>query len=285
MKINISFFLLACLLLFLSCSRDSPIDQEEPVFLVSGGSNKYNIEEFSIQLDAELDSAQVGQWTILSGLVDDKVYFDQQKEPKTIFHGLPGEKYQLEWTVKQSNKTSKDTITVSFAPLKTTIEDMSPDFYSTRKHLKAEKYDRGIWKVEGDDYRWIWNQNFGGLSIPDEESPNIKFFGYENKSYDLIGETWYGSVSATDTLHVETSEYHQYEALESLFVLGDTYHYKLDEDGNVIELNLGGDAKGNIYDRIEQNPSLKALTHLKRLTLDGDGLHNTPTIISTTGIP
>lgn len=272
--------LVALSLFLFSCSKDEQEPESEPLFEIPAGNDQLNIDDFSIKLNAQLDASQMGGWTILSGLIDEKVFFDKVDEPQTVFHGLPGEEYQLEWRVTSGGMVSRDTITISFEPLKTEITDKSLDFYTTRKHLEAIEYDGGIWKIEGDDYRWIWNQNFGGTVIPDEESNHIKFFGYENKSYKIIWETWYGSISATDTLYFDSKEYHQYEALESLNILGNEYYYKLDDNGNVVQLLLGGDMEGTKFDRIDSYPSLRSLVHLKRLDLSGDGLHESPEVIT-----
>lgn len=276
-----SLLLLVCITCLVSCSKEDPAEVEKEPFLVRGGNDLSNVDDFSVQLNASLDEKQTGFWTIVSGLLDDKVRLEDETDPNTIFHGLPGNVYELEWRVRQHLDFSSDTVTISFAPLKTWIEDRSPEFYTTRKRLEAKKYDRGLWRIEGDDYHWIWNQNWGGRVIPDEESNHIKFFGYENKKYNIIWETWYGSVSATDTLTFETSEYHQYEALERLNVLNKDYYYELDEAGNVVKLNLGGDRYGTVFDRPKDYPSLKALAHLKWLNLSGDGLHEMPGVIST----
>lgn len=276
---KITLFLAFCLLF--SCSKEDTPEVEEEIFKVEGGPDRAQVRAFSVALNANLEEGQVGVWRVVSGLVDDKVSFEDDRDPATIFHGLPGIQYELEWVVSQGQKISRDTIKIGFSPLSTSISDISPDFYSTRLHLQAKNYDRGRWKVEGDAYNWIWNQNWGGTVIPDEESEHIKFYGLENKTYDLIWETWYGSVSATDTLHFETGEYHQYEALEVLQVLGEAYTYEVNEEGNVVRLNLGADGNGQKFEDPERYPSLQALKHLKWLNLSGDGLDEPPTLIAT----
>ena len=258
----------------MSCSKEEPADFEEQ-FHISGGTDFNNIDDFSVSLSADIEPGQAGQWNIISGLVDDKVFLEDDNDPSSIFHGLPGISYELEWFVQFQGKISRDTIKVTFAPLKTWIEDISPSYYTTMRHLKAKKYDRGIWRIEGDNFDWIWNQTRGGTSIPEEEGFHIKFSGFENRKYDMIWETWYGSVSASDTLHFESTTYHQYEALDNLRVLNKSNYYELNEAGNVVKLNMAGDWLGTVFDDLERYPGLKALVHLKWLNISGDGLEGT----------
>jgi len=275
------YYLLFISIIFLaSCQNDDEnIDIQNPPPLVNGGNDFLNINEFKVVLNAEaLNTNEQGVWSIQSGLIDKKVFFDDPKNPKTTFHGLPGEEYKLVWKLTSSGKTNIDNVTVSFSPLQTEIINLSPDFYKTRLHLQAKSYDYGSWSIEGK-YDHIWNLNFGGTIIPDDKSPHILFYGFENTSYKLIWTTWYGSKSASVTITFNSGIYQQEEALEDL--TASNWQYKKDSNGNVIELNMGGDARAWIYQDLKLYPSIQSLIHLKKLNLSGDGLTVFPEVISS----
>lgn len=275
---SVLLLLLSVIILF-SCSKEDPAGLEKP-FPVDGGTDQANVNGFTARLNADdLEPKQFGSWSIISGLIDEKVFFDDDEDPKTRFHGLPGITYKLQWQVLDNTTVSQDTIEITFAPLQTNIEDVSPFYYQTRKYLKAKTYDRGLWTVEGDEYHSFSSQLLGGTYVPDNESGDVKFYGHENKNYKLIWTTWYGSISAKDSIEFETSNYHQYEALERIHILNKPNYYKLDNDGNVVELYLGGDSYGTVFDDLENYPSLKSLVHLKWLNISGNALNGTIEVV------
>lgn len=263
-----------------SCQNDDgDINIPEPPLLVNGGNDFLNVNDFKVVLNADaLKPNEEGVWSIQSGLIDEKVFFDDAKNPKTVFHGLPGEEYKLIWKLTSSGKTNTGTVVVSFSPLQTEILNLSPDFYKTRLHLQAKSYGKGVWTIEGK-YDHIWNLNFGGTIIPDNQSPHILFYGFENTQYKLTWTTWYGSKSASATITFDSSVYQQDEALEDL--TADTWQYKKDLSGNVTELNMAGDARAWIYQDLKLYPSIQSLIHLKKLYLSGDGLTVFPEVISS----
>jgi Leucine-rich repeat (LRR) protein len=265
--------------LILSCQKDDDIELS---FETDAGKDVLNIDEFKVSLDAkELSAKEEGVWTIISGLIDNKVYFIDKNNPKTIFHGLPGEEYKLVWTSTNLGKKATDTISISFSPLKTEIINVSPEFYKTRLNIQAKIYDKGKWTIQGGNYDHIWNQNFGGFSIPDEESPNIRFYGLENKNYILTWTTWYGSKSASVSMNFTSSNFHQDEALEDLNILYRPWMYKKNINNDVVEVNMSGDNHGFKFRSLEKYPALQALTHLKKLDLSGDGFDDFPEVIAT----
>lgn len=274
--------LLTTILLIVGCQKDDIIPKiEESPFLTDAGNDFLNINEFKVSLNAnEITGSEKGTWTIISGLVDFKVYFEDKNNPKTIFNGLPGEDYKLVWTVTNFGKIATDTTMVSFSPLQTEIINISPEFYKTRLWLQAKSYDKGLWTID-EDYHHIWNQNFGGTVIPDIESPHIKFYGYENKNYGLTWTTWYGSKSASVTINFNSSVYQQDEALEDLGVLNSPFRFEKNDNGDVIMLNMGGDGSGWIIGSLENYPAMKSLIHLKKLDLSGDGFNHFPEVIAS----
>lgn len=238
-----------------------------------------NAEEFKIKLNAEIiNPNETGIWEIQSGLIDEKVYLEDKNDPHSIFHGLPGEKYTLIWKSNISGKIIK-TISVTFPPLKVEIKNLSLSFYKTRLLLEATNYEKGKWTVEGGNYQYIMNQIHGGYVIPEDESPYIKFLGFENTSYKITWTTWYGSKSASATIEFNSGTFQQDEALEDLQVLYDYPQYEKDNNGNVISLNLTGDGRGWLIGG--SYASVQALTHLKKLNLSGDGFEDFPEVIAT----
>jgi Leucine-rich repeat (LRR) protein len=275
------FILFFTTIIFLgSCQKDDEnIEPQEPPFLTNAGNDVSNIDEFEVDLNAStLKSNESGLWTIHSGLVDEKVFFDDDKNPKTTFHGLPDEEYKLIWKLTSFNRTATDTINVTFAPLKTEIINISPEFYKTRIIMKGKYYDKGEWTFEGGEYH-SFNPYFFNSGFTDMNSPTIKFYGFENTSYKLTWTTWYGSKSASVTLEFQSRKFQQDEALEDLNILNRPWRYKKNDDGNVVEVNMTGDAYGSRFRYLNLYPSLQSLIHLKKLNLFGDGFYNFPNVI------
>lgn len=263
--------------MLISCQRD----EDMPPIPTMGGTDFLNISDFMIQLDADfLKNGESGVWRILSGEVDDKVYLENKNDPKTIFHGLPGEDYQLIWEVLRTGKSFTDTIIVSFSPLTTEIVIGLEDFYQTRMELMAKSYDRGEWTIEGD-YHHIWRNVHGGTYIPDEKSPNIMFYGLENTYNKLTWTTWYGSKSASATVEFNGGTYQQGEALQDLQILYEPHTYKKNANGDISEINMNGDPRAHMFADLDLYPALQALKHLKKLQLMGDGFHVFPEVITS----
>lgn len=274
--------LLYVLIIFVSCQKnDENLEVQTPPFITNAGKDFLNVQEFEVRLNADnVKANERGSWAVFSGLIDEKVYFEEQSDPKTVFHGLPGEEYKLVWKLDSIGKIATDTVNVIFAPLQTKITNTSPDFYTTKLLLQAKSYDKGVWTI-GGNYHKIWNQNWGGLSIPDEESPYIKFYGFENTNYKLTWTTWYGSKTASSTIEFKSGDYHQDEALEELNALDRPWRYKKDENGNVIYLNMAGDSyAGRIGSQVSY-PEMRALKYLKTLYLSGDGFYHFPEVIAS----
>lgn len=278
------YFLL--IILFLSsCQKDDELNEEESTefeFLVDGGDDIVNLDMFQVQLDAEsLRKGETGKWKIASGLIDNFVFLKEENNPKSTFNGLPGEEYKLVWSVKDSlNNLANDTVTVRFKELFVEIEDISLDFYQTRRHLVGTEYHRGKWTVN-KAFNHFWNQNPGGRSIPDDEGYEVVFFGNENTEYSLTWTAWYGSVSNSATINFSSSSFHQYEALEDLMIYKDPSTYELDEDGNVVKINLHAENKANNFLYLDRNPSVQVLTHLKWLSISSNRLFEFPSIITS----
>jgi Leucine-rich repeat (LRR) protein len=271
--------ILIAISLIVSCKKDV-VNPKIDKPIIDAGNNISNINKFEIQLNAsEINSDEKGVWTVASGLIDDKVYFENKSDPKTIFHGLPGEEYKLVWTVTLNKEIANDTITVSFAPLQTQIINYSPDFYKTRLLLYAKVFDKGTWTFEGN-YHHIRNASFGGVILPDLQSPFIFFYGRENSYCKLTWTTWYGSKSASVSLEFNSGQYQQDEALEDLGILRYPSYYEKDENGNVISIDLGGDWYGGRFEYLQEYPAIPALVHLKKLNLRADGFYKFPEVIA-----
>lgn len=278
-RIVFNIFILTIILS--GCQKDDSIDTNNPVIQLetNAGKDLFDIPDVQVNLNAEEPtSTQQGLWTIVSGVIDNRVYFEDESNPKAIFYGLPNEVYELKWTIKESGQEASDTVKISFLPLELEIENLSPDFYSTRLWLNVKTPNKGKWIIS-DDYQRIWNQNSGGTVIPDIESPNIKFYGYENTEYTLTWEVTYGSRSFSDSITFTTGNYSQDEALEDLNILDRPWRYKKNEEGNVIEVNMTGDVFGGRFKDMSLYPALQSLVHLKKLNLYGDGFYTFPNVI------
>lgn len=277
MKIN--RLLLVFLFLYISCSDDggpAPIDLG-PDFDISAGNDLTNVNDFSVRLNAKnLEDGEEGVWSIELGLIDDKVYIEDENDPKTIFHGLPGETYQLKWTVVFGARIKEDFVSISFAPLQTEILNVSEDFYSTKLRLEAVKYDYGEWTIDGPDYASISSQCNGGEPT---DCPYFKIYGYANQTYTLTWTTWYGSSSASVSYQFNTGEYSQDEALEDLSLFYNTSSYEKNSNGDVIGIFMGGNGAAWRFRDIGLFPALTSLVHLETLVLYGDGFQVFPSVI------
>ena len=137
----LSFFLLS--LFVISCEKDDTTNNSnipDPVIAlnVDAGNDLIDISDVQVTLNANpLGMGEEGMWSIVSGVIDDRVYFESESDPNTVFFGLPDEEYELRWTVKKSGQEASDVVKVSFLPLKIEIENLSPDYYSTRIWLNA----------------------------------------------------------------------------------------------------------------------------------------------------
>ena len=270
------YLLLTTIIFLASCQKDDVNLKSE---LDLKGNDILNVEEFEVILnEKDLKSNESGFWSIQSGLIDEKVFFDDIQKPQTTFHGLPGEEYKLIWKLTSSGVTTTTTVTVSFRPLKTEIVNLSLGFYKTRLHLQAKYYDKGQWTIEGR-YNNIVDRFLSNKPITSIQSPDILFYGFDNTAYKLTWTTWYGSKSASATILFNSGEYHQDEALEDLSAR--SYQFKKDSNGNVIELNMNGSRSAWIYQYPDQFPSLQSLIYLKKLLLSGDGITDFPQVISS----
>ena len=274
--------LVAVTILLFSCQSEEDMNKIAPPLPINGGTDFFDVNDFMVQLNADaLKSTEKGTWSIFSGEIDDKVSIENLTDPKTIFHGLPGEEYKLLWEVQSGYNWTRDTVTITFAPLKTEILEMSDDYFQTRIMLRATNYDRGEWTVEGD-YHHIRGLGSGGVYIPeDHKHPNILFYALEHTTAKITWTTWYGSKSASASVEYTSTEYHQKEALLELQILGEYYHYKENENGDVVELFLAGDKRAWIFEDMEQFPELQGLRHLERLVLSGNPIYKFPQVVTT----
>lgn len=270
--------LITGLFFLVSCQTKEDQEPVVPPYVIDGGEDFLNVNGFSIQLNADsLKLSERGLWTILSGLAEDKVYFEDPKNPKSIFHGMPGEKYQLLWEVSNGKKSSSDTVTVTFAPLETEITVVSGSSYQTRILLNGKTYDKGLWTINGDIHHLRGLSNQG---LDDEKDPNVLIYGLENKTVEITWTTWYGSKSASATVEFRSGEYQQLEALQELGILDNKYYYKENENGDVVEITMLGIGRAWIFSDLEQFPELQALKHLEKLVLPGNPIYEFPEVIT-----
>lgn len=270
-KIRYSLATLLFFILLVSCEKN---DIEDPEITIDAGNDIENISDFWTTLNADsLLKGEDGVWSIEKGLIDEKVYFEDIKKPKTKFYGLPGEKYLLLWKVLSNGKYYCDSIHVSFNPIDAEIIKSGNDFYSTRILLTANSSYEGTWTISGDiqNYRSL---QLGGVIVPKENYPSIEIYGKEKGTIYAKWTVTYGSVSFYDTIIFKTGNYNEYEALEDIGILDYPGQHYIVENNHVTEIHLGGDPRGWIFERFEEFPALSSLKYLTKLILSGDGLHS-----------
>lgn len=251
-----------------SCKKDK-IENEKNILKINAGNDIENIDSPYVWLSADsLKKGETGEWYVQTGLVNEKVFFENKNLPQTKFYGLPGQKYLLIWKVSLNEKYVTDSLHVSFTPIKITRSNSV--FHSTRINLIGNGYYQGKWSISGDFLRFESTQR-EGITVPKENFPSIKIYGKEN---GIIYAKWTvqcGSISFSDTIIFRTGYYNEFEALEDIGVLNGPECRV--ENGHVVELNLGGDVRGSIFERFEEFPALSSLKYLKVLKLSGDGIH------------
>lgn len=272
-------FLAIFLLFIFSCKKDENIEIKDAPPFATAGTNQNDIEQFQVTLNADsLKAGQSGKWTILQGLVEDKVFFSGVTKPNSKFNGMPGETYQLKWTVSNGSKVySESTVKITFKDLKAVISNISPGS-GTKFVLSGNSYDKGLWEIEGK-YASLNSLQNGGVVIPTINSPNVRFQGYAYTSYKITWTTYYGSKSASSTINIKTGDYLESEALSDLQL--DKASYRLGyENGHITKLNLQGSGIAWILRDTVQFPALQALKYLKWLDLSGSSTFEFPAVIS-----
>jgi len=255
----------------ISCEKKTNIELEDEPIIIYAGEDIVFEDEFCVILHADsLIGNQKGEWNIVSGIIDEKVTINDKNSHKTAFNGLPGEKYLLTWKVSEGEKFAIDTILVTFKPLSINILcDNNPN-YSTRKHISVNPKYKGNWDIQGD-YSSIETTQLGGQIIPVTQYPSIIVNGKENSILKAIWKVDYGSVSFSDTLIINTGEYTEYEALEDLQLISNPNY--VTENGHVVEIRMNN-GRGWIFMEPQSFPSLKALKHLRYLSLQGEHIRS-----------
>jgi len=273
-----SFVFALLIILFFSCKKEEEHREKAAIPFATAGTNQSDIEEFQVTLNADsLKAGQTGKWSIVKGLVESKVNFSNDTRPDSKFNGMPGEIYELKWTVMTgSSKFSESIVKINFKPLSTTITNSSPD-NQTQFFLNAKIYDRGTWSIEGK-YATLRTQNFGGTVVPDLNSPNIKFQAYANTNYKITWTTSYGSKTASATFDVKSGNYLEVEALNDLKVDQSSYRVGY-ENGHIVKLDLSSSGISWILQDTIQYPALQAFKYLKELHLERSSTSSFPVVI------
>ncbi len=264
--------------MFFSCKKEILHTEKPAQPFSTAGTNQTDVEDFQVTLNADaLKDGQNGKWTISKGLIESKVYFSNDTRPDSKFNGMPGESYELRWTVTSgTTKYSESTVKVSFKPLQASISNAAPGT-STRLYLTAKNYEGGVWSIDGK-YASLNTQNFGGTVIPDINSPNILLQCYANRNYKITWTTYYGSKHASTTLNIKTGDYLESEALDALQLDSRSYRVSY-ENGHITKLDLSSSKFGWILQDTAAFPSVQALKHLKELRLQGSSINKFPEVI------
>ncbi|WP_316836760.1 hypothetical protein [Pedobacter nutrimenti] len=275
--VKYTFFVILLSCLF-ACKKDEKTEIKPALPFAAAGTNQNDVEKFQVTLNADsLKAGQTGKWTVEKGLVESKVYFSSDVSPDSKFNGMPGETYQLKWTVSANGtKYSESTVQVTFKPLKAVIGNNVPG-NSTKFFLSGNKYDNGLWTIEGK-YAKLVSLTSGGTVVPDINSPYVQFQGYANTSYKITWTTYYGSKSASTTIEFKTGNYLETEALYDLQLDASSNRIAY-ENGHIVKLDLNASGIAWILSDTLQFPALQALTYLKFLDLQGSSVGQFPVII------
>ncbi len=278
MPFSKNLILLFLLFSFFACKKDERIEIVPAEPFATAGTNQNNVDNFSVKLNADsLKSGQAGKWSVEKGLVESKVFFSDDTKADATFNGMPGETYELKWTVTSGGKKFSEAIVkVNFKPLKAIIENTSPG-NQTKFYLIANKYDNGEWTIEGT-YAALINQSHGGTVVDAKNAPYVQFQGYANRTYKFTWTTHYGSKSASTTIEIKTGNYLESEALIDLQLDPNSYRLSY-ENGHIVKLDLNASAIAWILKDTIQFPALQSLVHLKTLNLRGSATYDFPKVI------
>lgn len=277
-KHYVFFFLLLC---SLACKKEVVTKIKEAAPFASAGTNQRSLTNFEVQLNADsLQEGQSGKWTVKNGLVEQgKVYFENENRPNAIFHGMPGEAYDLQWTVRNGENTfSEALVNISFKPLRASVSRSSVDA-GTRIYLGGNQLDSSLWIIDRK-YARIQSMQGGGTYRPELKSASIFLQGYSNADYKITFRTFYGSKSADTTIHVRTGDYTEDEALLDLQMDRSSRKVTI-ENGHVTKLLLNASGIAWILQDTVQFPALQALTHLKYLDLQGSSVSSFPVLFGS----
>lgn len=265
------FFLLTCIL---SCKKEV-----KSILLITpgAGADQINVPAFSTRLNADsLIVREIGVWSVSKGMVDSKVYFDDVKNPNTVFHGLPGENYVLIWTANINGRETTSSVNISFQPLRTSVVNSTSTTNTKFFLYGTTNYDSGEWTIKGKYSNIMAGQNTGTV-ILDLNSQSILFQGFANTDYKFTWTTHYGSKSASSTIDLRTGNYSEDEAIQDLQLVGSSS--VVYDNNHVVGLNLSGSRISWILSDTIRYPSMQALTYLKRLDLSGSALFSFPQVI------
>lgn len=270
-------FIILLLISASGCKKDNGSSTAPPIPLVNAGNNQLNVGAFQTTLNADvLKEGQTGKWTIVKGLVEEKVFFADDTKPNSKFNGMPGETYELKWTVLAGGqKYSESTVKIAFKPLRAIIGYVSPG-KNTQFTLAATKYDTGEWTID-KKYARIENQISGGTYVPPLNAHSIMFQGYARTTYQIKWSTSYGSKKADTTITLKTGDYAEEEALKDLQQLA---AYRVGyENGRVTKLDLKGSGVASLLQDTLLYPTFQAFTALKYLDLEASTVFKFPEVI------
>jgi len=270
-------FIFFALCSLVACKKDEvQVAPPEPkdIILPWAGEDKEDVSEFRVKLNADsLNEGEKGEWSISKGLVEEKVFFTDKAKHNTIFHGMPGETYELVWAVTKNSKPVKSTVKVTFKPLKVVIENSGG--WKTKLFLGATMYDKGRWTVEGN-YARIEITSSSHYVVPWTEANGIMFQAYARTNYKFTWTSWYGSKSATATYEIKTGDYLEAEALHDLQLDEESNDVTADNNHHITKIRTGRYAW--VFKDTLKYPAVQALTHLKTLHL-GDTYGDFPAVI------
>ena len=169
------------------------------------GSNQTNLQNDSTTLGANNPAEGTGQWSITSGQGGS---FSDAGSNTSIFYGIPGETYTLEWTISNSCGNNSDEITISFAALAS---------FSCGNNLIDLRDNTTYGTIEINEVCWMTeNLNYGTyVNVSQGQSNNnvAEKYCYENNQANC---TSYGGLYTWD----EIMQYSTQEGAQGLCPIG-----------------------------------------------------------------
>jgi len=181
-------FLFAFFIILGSCSKEEDMVLLNP----DAGSDFNNIENdgYVVRLNAvPAPDGQLGTWRIYIGV---NGRFDDVNDPKTNFHGEPGEKYVLGWELSEGEAYKAASINVSFKPLNPVILNPPTDtiFNNISLYLNAKEPRFGA------TGKWTIEAGKGGRII-NPDNFEAEFVGEEFEKYTVRWTLSYGAKEAS----------------------------------------------------------------------------------------
>lgn len=280
MKFRYLILFAICLSLFSACKK-SEIEEILRKNYESTNQTPELLNEFTVQLRGRvLQENERGYWKIIKGeIVEDFVVIDNASNPFSKFKGIPGETYQLEWTITHTDKsTTSSTIDVKIPDLNVEIRETTPSKYKTIRYFEVDPKYKGKWTFD-KPYGHIHSVYSDGISEAVENKPSIQLHGYSHTTYKVTYKVNYAAKEYVFTKEITTGEYQEDEALDELRAYRGGHRAVQDAQGRIVELNLQASGMAHKLEDMDTFPYMRALKHLRKLVIGGSSAGQIPKVV------